>query len=319
MLADRSAAVAGQSGEDSWLSTEHGCSACHRTRSLPRGNRLRDRRGLLLLAVGLPVVGALLLVLFGPPGSAALAPHVTATAPFGTFHDLRWLFVYSPSWVAFGFELVLLIGFRIAVTVGLVRGAWPEEVERPSVATTGGYAAAFTAVSVVVLSPFAALLVGMSAVSVSWPFFVAVPAVATIALFAHHGPVRGPWWRTAPASRTVAWVGLSFVVLTVTGMFVSLAPSMLVVAVVAAGGLFNAWAWYGIVRALTRVRRPVRRFLPVVPAGIASLMATIIVGASIGFAVTEKLAVAAEPVPWTPSEHRPVLVVSGFGSSYDSG
>lgn len=281
--------------------------------------RLRDRRGLLVLCVGLPLVEASILLLIGPPGSAVLAPHVSAAAPFGTFHDLRWLLVYNQSWLAFGFELALLIGFRTAVTTGLVRLAWPEGVERPSLATTVHYAAAFTAVSAVVLSPFAVLLVGMSVVSISWPFFVAVPAVTIIALFAHHGPIRTPWWRTAPALKTVGWVALTFAVLTLAGTIATVGSQLLVLPAVAVAGLFNAWAWSAMVHSLTGERRPARRFMPVAPAGIVSLVATIFIGASIGFAVTERTADAAEPRPWEPSERTPVLVVAGFGSSFDPG
>lgn len=282
-----------------------------------KGARLRDRRGLLLLAAGLPLVEASILLLVGPPSSAVLAPHVSAAAPFGAFHDLRWLLVYNQSWPAFGLELALLVAFRTAVTTGLVRFAWPEGVERPSLVRTVRYAAVFTVVCVVVLSPFAVLLVGMSAVSVSWPFFVAVPAVMIIALFVHHGPIRGPWWRTAPAIKTVGWAALSFVVLTCTGTVVTLGPDPLTLPAIAAAGLFNAWAWSGMTRSLAGAQRPARSFAPVAPAGIVSLLATIIIGASIGFAVTERSVGAAEPVPWAPSERTPVLLVSGFGSAYD--
>ena len=41
---------------------------------------------------------------WGATGSIAIAPQITAPAPFSAFHDLRWLLVYHPSWATFAGE-----------------------------------------------------------------------------------------------------------------------------------------------------------------------------------------------------------------------
>ena len=75
---------------------------------------------LIVLAVGLPVVEALLLGAAGASDAQALAPQTSAPAPFGVFHDLRWLLVFHSSWLAFGIEMAALIVVRTAITALLV-------------------------------------------------------------------------------------------------------------------------------------------------------------------------------------------------------
>ena len=81
--------------------------------------------GLIVLAVALPVLEALILLAIGASDAQALAPQASAPAPFGVFHDLRWLLVFHPSWHAFALELTALIAVRSAITACLLRAAWP--------------------------------------------------------------------------------------------------------------------------------------------------------------------------------------------------
>jgi hypothetical protein len=278
---------------------------------------------LIVLAVGLPVLEVLFLSAIGPSGSEAVAPQTSALAPFGVFHDLRWLLVFHPSWLAFALEMAALIVVRSAVMALLVRAAWPIGQRPPAPLMLAAGSVGFTVVCAVVLLPFAALLVGMAVVSLSWLFFIALPAMVTVAALVHHGAVVPTWWRERPPGRTVAWVLLSFVVLTLASAFIVLAPAPLRPVAVAATGLFNAWAWHSIVHTLRCGARS-RRFMPVAPVGIAAVMGVIALGVNTGFsvaardqglarAVTESHAVGAGAAA---DDGRPVLLVSGFGSSY---
>jgi hypothetical protein len=285
--------------------------------------------GLIALAVALPVLEALILGVIGASGAQALAPQASAPAPFGVFHDLRWLLVFHPSWHAFALELAALIAARSTITALLLRAAWPIGKDAPDRLRLAACSVAFTMVSALVLLPFAALLLGMAIVSLSWLFFIAVPSVLGVAALLHHGAVVPTWWRERPPGRTVAWVVLSFLVLTMASAVVVLTPAPLRLPAVGAAGLFNAWAWHSIVHTLT-CRRPARRFMPVAPLGVAALVGVIVLGVSVGFSVSSRstqlaraadVATAAGAGAGTGSAAnatagRPVLLVSGFGSRY---
>jgi hypothetical protein len=283
---------------------------------------------LIVLAAGLPVLEALILGVIGAPGAQALAPQATAPAPFGVFHDLRWLLVFHESWLAFGLELAALIVVRSAITALLLRAAWPIGMQPPSTVRLVGGSMAFTVVSALLLLPFAALLLGMAIVSLSWLFFVAVPSMLGVAALLHHGAVLSTWWRERPPGRTVGWVLLTFLVLTLASAVIVLTPTPLRFLAVGAVGLFNAWAWHSIVHALRCGRRS-RRFMPVAPLGVAALVGVIVVGASTGFSmaareggmaraayVTDSAGPAAAGNAAGAGAGRPVLLVSGFGSRY---
>ena len=286
--------------------------------------------GLILLAVALPVLEALILGVIGASGAQALAPQASAPAPFGVFHDLRWLLVFHPSWHAFALELAALIVVRSTITALLLRAAWPIGKPAPGPRRLAACSVAFTIVSALVLLPFAALLLGMAIVSLSWLFFIAVPSVLGVAALLHHGAVVPTWWRERPPGRTVAWVLLSFLVLTMASAVVVLTPAPLRLPAVGAAGLFNAWAWHSIVHTLS-CGRPARRFMPVAPLGVAALVGVIVLGVSVGFSVSSRSTQLARAAHVTPAAGagagtgaavnatagRPVLLVSGFGSRYD--
>jgi hypothetical protein len=285
--------------------------------------------GLIVLAVALPVLEALILGVIGASGAQALAPQASAPAPFGVFHDLRWLLVFHPSWHAFALELAALIAVRSTITALLLRAAWPIGKDAPGPVRLAAGSVAFTMVSALVLLPFAALLLGMAIVSLSWLFFIAVPSVLGVAALLHHGAVVPTWWRERPPGRTVGWVLLSFLVLTMASAVVVLTPAPLRLPAVGAAGLFNAWAWHSIVHTLS-CGRPARRFMPVAPLGVAALVGIIVLGVSVGFSVSSRssqLARAAEVTTAAgagagsggavnATAGRPVLLVSGFGSRY---
>jgi hypothetical protein len=128
----------------------------------------------------------------------------------------------------------------------------------------------------------------------------------------------------------MAWVLLSFLVLTVASAVVVLVPAPLRLPAIGAAGLFNAWAWHSIVHTISCSRRA-RRFMPVAPLGVAALVGVIFLGVSIGFSVSTRSdhsVHAANVTDATASAGagtgsatqattgRPVLLVSGFGSSF---
>jgi hypothetical protein len=285
--------------------------------------------GLIALAVALPVLEALILGVIGASGAQALAPQASAPAPFGVFHDLRWLLVFHPSWHAFALELAALIAVRSTITALLLRAAWPIGKDAPGPLRLATGSVVFTMVSALVLLPFAALLLGMAIVSLSWLFFIAVPSVLGVAALLHHGAVVPTWWRERPPGRTVAWVLLSFLVLTMASAVVVLTPATLRLPAVGAAGLFNAWAWHSIVHSLS-CGRPVRRFMPVAPLGVAALVGVIVLGVSVGFSASSRGTQQAQAAHVTSAAGagagtgsavnatagRPVLLVSGFGSRY---
>src|SRR5918995_1113239 len=248
---------------------------------------LRAYTRLLVVAAGPPLPEAPILGLIGAPGAQALAPQATAPAPFGVFHDLRWLLVFHPSWLAFALELAALIVVRSGITALLVRAAWPAGFDPPAPLRLVGGSVAFTVVSALVLAPFAALLLGMAIVSLSWLFFIAVPSVLGVAALLHHGAVVSTWWRERPPGRTIGWVLLTFLVLTLSSAVVVLTPTPLRLLAVGATGLFNAWAWHSIVHTIRCGRRP-RPFMPVAPLGVAALVGVIAVGVSVGFSVAAR-------------------------------
>src|SRR6266540_2557200 len=262
---------------------------------------LWSRPGLLAVCIALPMIEVGLLWGVGLTSALGIAPSVTAPVPFATFHDLRWLMVYHRSWLGFAVEALALLAFRGVLTALLVRLAWPGGVARPSPAVLIRNATVFTLVSAVLLMPWVGLLFGLAVMPVSWLFFVAVPPVLAVGLLIHHGVVRAGW--SAPAARTTGWVALTFAVLTLSGAALSASPAGLRLPVAAAAGLFNAWAWNGIVNVLA-LRRVPRR-------------AVVATGAGLGFRASVRTGGSSLSRAPYASGGRPVLLVSGLGGHWD--
>lgn len=277
---------------------------------------MRAHRGLLGLCIGLAVVETALINWVGPHAALALAPQASAVAPFGVFHDLRWLLVYSQSWLTLAVEAIGFLLVRAAITTATVLFAWPEDVPRPSRLVIARRALGYTAAAIVLLSVSASLLVGLAVASVSYLFFAAVPLALFLALLIHQGPVV-PWWRAHPTLRTVGWTALSFAVLTLGGAAVSATPWPAPLVVAGAVGLFNAWAWLGIVRSLAARRST--RFVPLAPVGIATLGAIVVIGVVAALALQDahgRLPRDHTPAALVDPNGQPVLVLTGFASHW---
>jgi hypothetical protein len=222
--------------------------------------------------------------------------------------------VYHRSWVGFAAEVLVALAFRVVVVAASVRAAWPLDNGPAPTARLVRHAASFTLAAELLLLPFAALLFGLAVAPVSWVFFAGLPGAVVVALLIHHGVTTARWWRDAPPLRSAGWIALTFVVLTLAGAAISVSPAVLRLPVAAAAGLFNAWAWLGVVRVLAG--RPRHRILPVAPVGLVLLTGAALLGVFVGLAgrETTRLRHAQRDAP--PSG-RPVLIVTGFNSRWE--
>ncbi|HEY1672441.1 MAG TPA: hypothetical protein VGG50_06965, partial [Streptosporangiaceae bacterium] len=189
---------------------------------MPADGFLRHR-GLIALAVGGALVQAGLLSVLAP-AARPLAPQVTALPPLGIFYDLRWLFGYNRSWDGFAFTFAGLVLARAALSMALIRLAWPYRLPRPSYAATLGRCIVFTVIVSVLLSPVVTLLFGVSLLPFSWPYLAALPAMLLILIPLAHGGMLGSWWRALPPARAVGWLLASFVTLSAAAAAIASLP-----------------------------------------------------------------------------------------------
>lgn len=279
---------------------------------------MRTRPRLVALCVLAPVVEVLVLWAVGMAGSRALAAQVSAPSPWGEFHDLRWLLVLHDSWLALALEWAAIWAGRSILNALIIIEAWPGP-DRPSLTRQLRRTVPFTLGSSFILLPWAVIAFEVSVIPISWLFFVALPPVVILALVVHHGSVTGAWWHQVPPWRGVAWVACTFLVETVSGMALGAAPAALWVPLAGFGGLFNAWAWRGLVAAVLGHGTD-RRWVPLGPGVIAAMVAAAIVGTNAGFAIVTARAPARPagangPTPPPAGSGGPVLVVSGFNST----
>ncbi len=232
------------------------------------GERLRSHRSLVVVCTAAAVVEALLVSAFAPTSSLGLATQVTAPPPFGVFHDLRWIVVYHESWIGLACELLAFVVVRSLLTAVCLRAAWPHDIGPEPWAVTIRRSVLFTVIVGVLLAPWAALMFALAVVSLSWLFFVAIPVVLMLALLVHGGAVTGSWWRRTLSARSLGWVLVAFVALSVFGSIMTTCPVWARVPVAALAGCANAWLWLHVVDAVLHRRRIPRAF-PVAPVGIA--------------------------------------------------
>jgi hypothetical protein len=271
-----------------------------------------------VVSVGTAVLEAILLAVVGPSSSLALAPQVSAPAPFGAFHDLRWLAVYHDSWAGFGAELVGLLIFRTALDSAMVRLAWPAGVPRPPLRKAMFSTAGFTVVVVIALAPWTLVLFGAAVAPISWLFLVAVPPVVVVASLTYHGPASRSWWRQLPPLSVLGWVLATFVLLSASAAAIQSSPVPIAVLLVGLTGVWNALGWSKVVAAVVGVRRP-RRAPLVAPFGSLAMVGIALGGAALGFAGRSAPAQAspAMAAPAVRPGEPAVLVVAGFGTSWD--
>ena len=216
-------------------------------------------RGLIALSAGAATAEAALLCWLAAP-ARSLAGQVTAVAPLALFHDLRWIYGYDRSWAGFAVLLAAVLGIRSALNTSLAWLAWPRNVPRPGLADMFRSAAGLTAVACLLLSPVAAMTLGVAILPFSWPFLATVPVMLLISLPLSHGGILGSWWRTLPPPRAMYWLVADFATLSVVAAVIGRLPVAAAIPVCGLAGVANARAWFGVTRAVVR-REGARREL----------------------------------------------------------
>jgi hypothetical protein len=310
---------------------------------IPAEGFLRHK-GLILVAAGGAVAEAGLLTLLAP-AARPVAPQVTALPVLAAYHDLRWLFADSQSWLGFAAVMVATLLARSAVDTVLLRLAWPREVEVPAMGRTFWSCLALTALAWLLLSPAATLAFGVAVLPFSWPFIAALPIMLGITLALSHGGAIVSWWRRLPPPRSMLWLLSSFILLSAAAAVIAHLPAAAALSVAAVTGLVNARAWYGIavgashLHPRTHTSMPVRVLLGLPFAPLAAIMVlTLVVGvARLMFTGTIQLpamspsaaaanaadsirsgvvaAGGAKAAPAASAVANAVLVVAGWGSS----
>ncbi len=276
------------------------------------------RWALAILCVGLPILEVATVFVFLPGSSPNLAPQASAVAPFGIFHDLRWLSVYASSWPTFGALAIGVLLARGAVTAVCVRLAWPAGAPPPRMTALLARGVGATVLAALFLVPSVALLFALAVVPVSWLFIAAVPLALAVALVVSPIAVTGGWWKHPIPLRAVGWVALSFASLTAAAAVVAIAPPWAAFVVAALSGAFNARAWVGMVSAVVEHRHS-DRVVPAVPVALAVMVGVVAVGSVSGFshATTDHNAGSLSSYVAPRPGAQAVLLVSGYGSHWN--
>lgn len=277
---------------------------------------LRCRWPLVVLCVGLAAGEAVALQVTGFRSAMPLAPQLAAPGSLGAYHDLRWLMTYSWSWEAVAWQLIALLVCRTLVTVGIIVLAWPTGRPRTPWPQLLRRNLAAIVIAVVTLSPWAAA--GFAAQAMSYSKFMILSIIAGfVTMLMLPLVVVGRWWRRALLWRTAGWTATAWLAAMIEAMAIAVSPSWVAVAAAAAGGLLNAVIWMGLVRTIALAPEPTGRW-SLAPAAILAVLALFLVGG--GFAIGSG-ALGSSPAQQPPpaTDGRPVLFVSGFGTSYDGG
>lgn len=238
---------------------------------------LRTPRGrfkaLVALAAVLPAIAAAIIAALGFQAVRGLPPQVSAVWPYGTFQELRWLFVYHRTIPGFFITLVGMSALRGVLTTVMAKLAWPDEVPCPSwrwLLRRNIWVALLTAV---ILSPWVALSMAFATTGLSWYLIASLLPLLLLAPFLLRAGVAADWWRGLPRLEVVGWAWLNFIFLTVAGAVMSSVPLWWGVPLAAVCGAFNALLWRkGVAAAVAPGRRVRLRLVPVVPLLVALIL-----------------------------------------------
>jgi hypothetical protein len=282
---------------------------------LPAEGFLRHRWLILIAAGGATVEGGLL-TLFAP-NARSIAPQVTSVPSLAAYHDLRWLFTDTQSWLWFAGLVAAVLVARAALDVTLLRLAWPRGIPAPALRSAFISCAALTLVAWVLLSPATTLAFGVAVLPFSWPFLAAFPIMLGIVTMLSHGGVITAWWRRLPPLRAVLWLLGSFAAATAAGAVIVHVPTAEAIPIAALAGLVNARAWYGLALLAARIQPrahesvPAKLLfsLPFAPIAAVMVLALVVGAARLLFTGTIQL-------PISPSVSAAALSeVTGYGSS----
>ncbi|MGH2926676.1 MAG: hypothetical protein ACRDL8_00545, partial [Solirubrobacteraceae bacterium] len=265
---------------------------------LPAEGFLRHR-GLILTAAGGAVVEGGLLTLVAP-NARSVSPQATALPSVAAYHDLRWLFTDTQSWLWFGGLVVLVLVARASLDVTLLRLAWPRGIPAPRIGRAFVSCAALTLVAWLLLSPAVTLAIGVAVLPFSWPFLAAFPIMLGIVAALGHGGVITAWWRRLPPLRAVLWLLCAFAAATAAGAVISHLSTAGALAVAGLAGLVNARAWYAVAVLAARLQprphasAPARMLfsLPVAPIAAVMVVALVVGVARLMFTGTIQLPIS---------------------------
>jgi hypothetical protein len=284
---------------------------------LPAEGFLRHR-GLILTAAGGAVVEGGLLTLVAP-NARSVSPQVTALPSLAAYHDLRWLFTDTQSWLWFGGLVVVVLAGRASLDATMLRLAWPRGIPAPRVSRSFVSCAALTLLAWLLLSPAVTLAFGVAVLPFSWPFLAAFPIMLGIVAALGHGGVITAWWRRLPPLRAVLWLLSSFAAATVAAAVISHLSTAEALAVAALTGLVNARAWYAVAVLAARLQPrphesvPARMLfsLPFAPIAAVMVVALVVGVARLLFTGTIQL-------PISPSSNVASAALSGAGAGAGS-
>jgi hypothetical protein len=281
---------------------------------------------LLALGIGAPVAEAIVLQAFGFVSALPLAPQLSAPAPFGAFHDLRWVWTYAWSWPSVTWQLFALLAFRSLFDALLIAAAWPGDVARPAFLTLWRRSIVYVVIAIIVMSPWATFTFAAGVTSYGWFLVAAIVASLLTALIMPPGVITGEWWRRIVPWRTMPHVIAAWLGLMLTALAITFSPPWLTVVIAAADGAVNAWLWRHIVLSVVEAGAP-RHTIPVAPLAIAVVIGIFIPGGGYLYShskgsgksktVRSAKRLAAASTNASTSRSQPIIFVNGFGSFYD--
>ncbi len=281
------------------------------------GREFLAHRGLITLSAVAAMAEAALLCWLAPP-ARSLAGQVTAVAPLAVFHDLRWIYGYDRSWLGFAVLLAAVLGIRSVLNAALARLAWPRDVPVPGWGDLVRSSTGLTAAACLLLSPVAAMALGVAILPFSWPFLATVPVLLLISLPLSHGGILGSWWRTLPPVRAMYWLLADFVTLSVVAAAIGRLPVTAAIGVCGLAGLANARAWFGVTRAVARREASRRRLVGVVSRHPAPVLPLSVPLAPVAMVLALALVVGLTRLAFVignPPRHSSLAVVGAAGAA----
>lgn len=275
---------------------------------------------LLLLASVPPTLEAAVLAGIGFRAALGVPPQVTAVWPYDSYHDLRWLFVYHNSILAFVFEFVAVIAVRGLLSAGLTALAWPLEIERPPFRVLLRRNLAMAAIVALIVSPWATLSVAFSAVALSWYLFASLIPMLLLSPFLQRAAVVQDWWRGLPSAELFGWSLLNFAVLTLAGALSTSGPTWWAIPVAAAAGVANGLLWHRTVAESVAPARVRWRRVPVTPVAVVlTMVGAVAAQSAIGLAAGGQGGWKPPVLNETLPERVPqaLIVIAGHDSSWD--
>ncbi|PZF88296.1 hypothetical protein [Micromonospora deserti] len=283
-----------------------------------RPERVRLLWLLVLTAVPAAAVAAVLYAV-NVTSAFGLAPQASAISPYGAFFDLRWVLVYHNSWAMFAGLLLGAIVLRGLFSAVLVALAWPAERPCPSFRRLAGRNLTFAAVVVVILSPWTALAVVASDVSLAYFQFLELVPVIVLAPLLQRGGIVPDWWRGLPSAATVGWSLLNFVTLAAGAALVWSVPDRLTVPAAAVTGMVNGLLWQRKVRATVLQQRVRWSRVPATPLVVALLVSSLLLVEYVEDLGARGAGQSLQPIDALPQfgdvDH-PVIFLGGYNSAH---